>query len=183
MKQMIGAGVKASGNVEVARGVSLGAVGMKSLYRFECVGRDGRVKWVEEIHNLVVNAGLNDLLDKYFKGSGYTAAWYVGLKGAGSADAGDTLASHSGWAEVTEYDGNRKALTLGSVSSQAVDNSGSKAVFEITDTVTVAGGFVCSAATGTSGVLYGVADFANSRALEDGDTLNVTVTLEAEAAA
>ncbi len=113
MKQMIGAGVKASGNVEVARGVSLGVVGMKSLYRFECVGRDGRVKWVEEIHNLVVNAGLNDLLDKYFKGEGYTAAWYVGLKGAGSADAGDTLASHSGWAEVIDEDGNVSTVLTG----------------------------------------------------------------------
>src|SRR5205809_7403263 len=96
-------------------GLDIGAVGMKSVYRFECVGADGKVKWVEEVENLVVNAGLNDLLTQYFKGSAYTAAFYVGLKGAGTVAAADTLASHGGWSEVTAYTGNRKTLTLGSV--------------------------------------------------------------------
>jgi len=36
--------------------------------------------------------------------------------------------------------------------------------------------------TGTSGTLYGVADFDSNRAVEDGDTLEVTVTLTTAAA-
>jgi hypothetical protein len=51
--------------------------------------------------------GKNDLLDKYFKGSAYTATWFLCLKGTGTAAVGDTLASHAGWAEVTPYSGNR----------------------------------------------------------------------------
>lgn len=160
-------------------GLDLGGLGMKSVYRFECVGADGQLKWVEEVENLVVNDGLNDLLSKYFKGSTYTAAFYVGLKGAGTVAAADTLASHAGWTEITAYTGNRKALTLGSVASQSVDNSASVASFAINGTATVAGGFVATAATGTSGVLYGAADFGTSRSVISGDTLNVTVTLTA----
>lgn len=150
---------------------------MKSIYRFECFDKDGNLKWVEEVSNLVTDAGINDLLDKYFKGSSYTAAWYVGLKGAGTISASDTLASHGGWSEITAYTGNRKALTLGSVASKSVDNSASVAAFAINGTATVAGGFVAAAASGTSGVLYGVANFSVARDVLSGDTLNVTATL------
>jgi hypothetical protein len=78
---------------------------------------DGEVKWVEEFDNLVTTEGKNDILDKYFKGSAYTAAWYLGLKGTGSAAVGDTLASHAGWAEVTPYAGNRPAITFGTTAA------------------------------------------------------------------
>ena len=155
---------------------------VKNTYLFECFDKDGNLKWREEVPNLVTNAGLNDLLDKYLKGSSYTAAFYVGLKGSGSAAAANTLASHSGWSEITAYSGNRKALTLGSVSSQSVDNSASKASFAINGSATVAGAFVATASSGTSGTLYGVADFGASRSVENGDTLNVTVTLTAATA-
>lgn len=170
----LAAAVSAKGPIDID-------LAMTSVYRFECFGADGELKWVEEVENLVVNAGLNDLLDKYFKGSSYTAAFYVGLKGTGTIAAADTLASHSGWTESSAYTGNRKALTLGSVASQSVNNSGSPASFAINGTATIAGAFVCTAATGTSGVLYGAADFGSSRSVIDGDTINVTVTLTAAA--
>jgi len=160
----------------------LGAVKMSSLYHFEARDKDGNIKWTEEIHNLVANGGLDDLLSKYFKGSGYTAAFYVGLKGTGTPAAGDTLASHGAWSEVTGYTGNRQALTLGSVSGQSVDNSASKASFAINATVTVTGAFLATVATGTSGVLYGAADFGTSRSLISGDTLTVTITLTSASA-
>lgn len=162
--------------------LDVGKLKASTMYEVVCLDKHGVEKWREKVPNLVTNEGLNDLLDKYLKGSTYTAAWYVGLKGAGSPAAGDTLASHGGWSEITDYTGNRKALTLGSVSSQSVDNSASAASFAITGTATVAGAFVASADTGTSGVLYGVANFSSSRAVENGDTLNVTVTLTAASA-
>lgn len=158
------------------------AIKASTIYAFECFDAAGNLKWREEVKNLVTNAGLNDILDKYFKGSTYTAAWYVGLKGTGSAAAGDTLASHAGWSEITAYTGNRKALTLGTVASQSVDNSASKASFAINGSATVFGGFTASVDTGTSGTLYGAADFSSSRAVESGDTLEVTVTLTAASA-
>ncbi|WP_156815529.1 hypothetical protein [Pseudanabaena sp. PCC 6802] len=97
--------------------------------------------------------------------------------------AGDTLASHAGWTELapgTAYTGNRQALTLGTVAAGSVDNSASKAVFPILANNTVAGAFICTAATGTSGILYGEGNFTGgNRSVVNGDTLNVTITLTA----
>ena len=47
------------------------------VFRMECFDKDGNHKWMEEFPNLVVNEGLKDMNDKYFSGSGYTAAWYL----------------------------------------------------------------------------------------------------------
>jgi hypothetical protein len=150
---------------------------VRSRWLFEAFDRNGNPIWVEDVPNTVVDVGINDLLDKYFKGSTYTAAWYIGLKNTGTVDAGDTLASHSGWTENTTYTGNRKGLTLGTVSGKSVNNSSNKGVFAINNTTTIYGGFLCTADTGTSGVLYFAADFTAPRSLGNGDTLNVTITL------
>lgn len=157
----------------------------RNTYAIECRDAAGNLKWSETVENTTVNAGLNDLLSKYFKGSSYTAAFYVGLKGAGTIAAADTLASHAGWSEITAYSqATRPALTLGTVASQSVDNSGSVAAFSINGSATVAGAFVATDSTkgGTSGTLYGVADFSASRGVASGDTINVTVTLTAASA-
>lgn len=145
------------------------------MYKVECIGRDGKVKWTMRFHNLVTTVGKNDLLDKYFKGSSYTAAWYLGLKGTGSAAAGDTLASHAGWSEVTPYSGNRPAITYGTSSSGS--NTATAVSYTINAGATVAGAFIASANTGTSGTLYSAGDFAASRTVVSGDTLNVTMTV------
>jgi len=156
-------------------------------YQVECYDRHGKLKWVDEFDNLVVNAGLDDSLDKHLKGSSYTAAFYVGLTdGTPTPAAADTMASHAGWTEVEDYDeGTRPALTLGSVSGQSVDNSASKAEFTIdTNSTTIGGAFVATNATkgGSTGTLYGVGAFtAGDKSLDDDDVLNVTVTLTASA--
>lgn len=134
-----------------------------------------RQKWTETFRNLVTTEGKNDIIDKYFKGSSYTAAWYLGLKGTGSAANGDTLASHGGWSEVTPYAGNRPAITWGTTSSGS--NTASAVSISITGTSTVAGAFVASVNTGTSGKLYSAGDFAAPRSVANGDTLNVTPTV------
>ena len=147
-----------------------------------------RLKWVAEIPaNLVVTTGLNDILDKYYKGSAYTAAHYCGLTaGTPSFAAGDTMASHSGWTEVTAYDeAARPTITWGTVSGGSVDNSASKASYTIsTDSTTIGGGFVATNSTkgGSTGTLVGGAAFtAGNKTLDDNDTLNVTVTATATA--
>jgi hypothetical protein len=152
---------------------------LTNYYRFECF-RKGKLLWEETIKNIIVTVGLNDILDKYFKGSSYTAAWYVGLvdnAGWTAFAAGDTLASHSGWTEFTTYSGTRKALTLGTVSAGSVDNSASKASFTITTGGTLKGAFVATVTSGTSGTLYGEGAFTATRTVAIDDVLNVTITL------
>lgn len=142
-----------------------------------CRGRDGKVKWRESFRNTVTTAGKNDIIDKYFKGSAYTAAWYLGLKGSGTVAAADTLASHSGWSEVTPYTGNRPAISFNTTSSGS--NAADAVSYTINASATVAGAFIASAASGTTGTLYSAGDFTASRSVVSGDTLTVTPTVSA----
>ncbi len=144
-------------------------------YRVECRDRRGRLSWIEDVENLVTTQGGNDLIDKYFKGSAYTAAWYMMLAGAGTKALADTLASHAAWAEVNPYAGNRPAITFGTTSAKS--NIATAVSYTINGTATVAGAAVCSVNTGTAGILYSVSDFAANRNVVSGDTLNVTLTV------
>lgn len=152
----------------------------KTRYDIECYDKDGNLKWKDSFDNIVVTAGLNKLLDATFKSGLASPAWYVGLKGTGSMIGADTMGTHSGWSDITPYsNGTRPALTLGSISAGAVDNSASKAVFNVNGTSTIYGCFLTDSNTvsGTTGTLYGGGDFGSSRAVINGDTLNVTITL------
>jgi hypothetical protein len=76
------------------------------VFTVECRDKDGNVKWVEKSKNLVVNVGLAYMNEQFFTGSGYTAAWYVGIYGPAATNdpsSADTMASHAGWTEVTDY--------------------------------------------------------------------------------
>jgi hypothetical protein len=176
--------LKVESGLVAAAGLVAGML-RKNRYKVECI-RDGQVIWTEEIDNLVVNVGLDDSLDKHLKGSAYTAAWYVGLTGADPTfAAGDTMASHAGWTEITAYTAaNRLGWVGGTVSGQSVSNSANKAEFTINGTVTVGGAFMVSENTkgGTSGVLYGGGAFSQNRNLIADDILRVTVTATAAAA-
>lgn len=145
------------------------------IYSMVCRDANGVEKWRDGFENLVTTAGKNDLIDKYFKGAAYTAAWFLGLKAVGTAAVGDTLASHAGWAELTPYSGNRPAITFGTTA--AGSNTSTGVVYAITGSATVAGAFVASAASGTSGILYSAGDNASTRAVINGDTLTVTLTV------
>jgi hypothetical protein len=161
------------------------------VYHVQCLDKDGNLKWEDSMHNLVVNEGLADMNTKYFKGSSYTAAFYLGLiTGPGSGTtyaAADTLASHTGWTEFTNYSGSRKAVTFGSATSAdpSVIATSSAVSFTISSSGgTVAGAFLCTVASGTSGVLFSEADFQSpgDRVVVSGDTLNVTYTFSLDAA-
>lgn len=159
------------------------------VFHFQCFDKDGNLKWEDKAYNLVVNEGLQDMNTKYFKGSSYTAAWYLGLVNnspAPSYVAGDTLASH-GWTETTDYSGNRKSVTFGTASTadpSVISNSASPAQFSMNNTVTVAGAFLCNAATGSSGVLFSASTFQSpgARSVVNGDTINVTYQFSLDAA-
>ena len=158
------------------------------VYKIQCHDAQGNLKWEAESKNLVVNVGLQDMNAKYFTGSSYTAAWYIGLYGAGASNnpaASDTMSSHAGWTEIVPYsNATRPACTFGTPTTanpSVATNSASPASFSINATATVGGAFLTSNSTksGTTGTLYSAADFASpgDRAVANGDVLNVTYTL------
>jgi hypothetical protein len=161
------------------------------VFTITCYDKDGNLKWEDSAKNLVVNQGLKDMNDKYFSGSGYTAAWYLGLITGPSSGtsfvAGDTLAIHGGWTEDTNYSGNRKAVTFGAATTadpSVISNSASPAQFTMNGTTTIAGAFLTTVASGTSGILFSEADFQSpgDRAVVSGDVLNVSYSFSLDAA-
>lgn len=164
-----------------ARNEAADSLSPKGRFVVECRAADGSLRWVDEFPNVVTNAGRDDVLDKYLRGSGYTASWFVGLKGAGAPAAADTLASKA-WSEITAYsNATRPGYTAGVPASQSASNTASPATFNINGTATVAGAFLAANSTkgGTTGILFCVADFASSRNVVNGDTLTVTYTVNA----
>lgn len=163
------------------------------VFTIQCHDKDGNLKWEDSSHNLVVNVGLQDMNAKYFTGSSYTAAWYLGLYGAGASNtpaASDTMSSHAGWTEVTDYSqATRPACSFGTPTTadpSVATNSVSPATFSINATTTVGGAFLTSNSTkgGTTGILFSAADFSSpgDRAVVSGDTLSVTYTFSLDAA-
>ena len=176
----------------VARTQAVEAPRAGGVFHVQCVDKDGNVKWEESMHNLVVNTGLQEMNTQFFKGNNYTAALYLGLitgPGAGNTyAAADTLASHAGWTEFSNYSGARKLVTFGSATladPSVIDNSGAPSSFSISGLGgVVAGAFLATVDSGTSGILFSEANFQapGDRTVVSGDTLNVTYTFSLGAA-
>lgn len=179
--------------------LELGGVTIRGSFGFECfhtekvVGayasyrRNARLKWSDNMdhkdHNLIVNAGLTYLVGSALIGVTVDTTWFVGLADASPTfAAADTLASHGGWVEFTEYDEtNRVAWTGVAGSAGIVTNTASPAVF----TINAAGGglggaFLAGVNTGTSGTLFaGKALTGGNRTVADNDVVNVTYVVTA----
>jgi hypothetical protein len=179
---------KVSGAIERFSGFGEGAAG-GGTFIFEARDKDGNVKWTAEAKNLTTNQGRQDMNAKYFLGSSYTAAWFIGLVNntpTPSYAVADTMASHAGWVETTDYSGtDRATATFGtattadpSVISNSVASGGTVATFGITGTVTIDGAFLSATQDNSTntGVLFSVAAFESpgDRSVVNGDTLNVT---------
>ena len=172
--------------------------GLKATGRFliECYDKDGNLKWTDESKNLVVNVGLQYMAGSALTSTAQITTWYVGLYGAGASntpDATDTMSSHAGWTEVTDYsEANRPTATFaaatlptGSGNPSVVTNSASKAQFTMNATTTVGGAFLTSNNTkgGTTGTLFSAKDFDSpgDRSVVSGDVVLVTYTFSLSA--
>jgi len=154
-------------------------------YVVECFDKDGKLKWKDTIENIVTTVGKNNLLDQYLGGSAYTATVRMGLKGTGTAVAAATQASHASWLEqggtnAPTYTGNRPTVAFSAASAGSKATSAAVS-FAITGTGTVHGCFInmngSATKDDTTGVLYSAGDFSGgSKAVSNGDTLNVTYT-------
>jgi hypothetical protein len=140
------------------------------------------IAWENEFLNTVVTAGKNNLLDTYFAGSAYTAAWYLGLitnTGFSAIAAADTMSSHAGWTESQSYSNANRGTIAWAAASGGSKATSAAVAFNINATDTIYGAFCTTSNTkgGTSGTLYSAGAFSGgNRAVANGDTLNVSVT-------
>jgi len=174
-------------------------VGMEGCYHVVCRDADGNIKWEESFPNLVNAVGKELMLDTLLKGSSYTVVGpYLGLiSGSGSTfSASDTMSSHSGWTEFTNYTVGGSAVRGTAVFASATStgttpsNVTTSAATAITYTITGGGGTVggCFLVTGsgasstqgnTGGTLYSAGNFTTAKVTTAGDTVSVTYSTTA----
>lgn len=162
-----------------------GKARVRGVWRVVCRGADGAVKWVEEMENIIVNAGLTYLIGVALLTTTQIAlsSWFCGLTtGTPTFAAADTMASHAGWTEYQGYSqGARVAWAGVAGAAGAASNTASPASYTISGGGgTVGGVFLTSNSTkgGTTGTLFsGVAFTGGNRTVADNDTLNVTYNL------
>lgn len=157
---------------------------LKGTYKIE-IWRKGKLHQTIEGKNTIVNVGKNKILDVMFNSATQLTNQHIGLLGGtGTISASDTMASHSGWTEITDYDeSTRGAWVTGSASGQAVTNA-TPQTYTMNATSTVKGIFICMHSTsasgtkgGTTGTLWAAALFGTAAALEDNDLLRVYYTV------
>lgn len=146
--------------------------------------RDGKVIDEWEDDNLVVNEGLNALLDIMFHGTTQISPWYLGVfEGNYTPVAGVTAATIASAAtECTAYaSATRPAYDEAAAASQVTTNSASRASFVFNATKTIYGAFLISNSTkgGTSGTLFSAARFSTSKSVVNLDELLLTYSFTA----
>jgi len=179
--------------------VGFETVGIEGAYHVVCRDAEGNLKWEQEFPNLVNAVGKQLMLDTLLSGSAYTTVGpYLGLISGASPTfaASDTMTSHSGWTEFTNYTVSSSAVRGTAVFSAATStgttptNVTSKTATAITYTITGAGGTVggCFLVTGTgavstqgstAGTLYSAGAFATAKVTTAGDTVSVTYSTTA----
>lgn len=175
------------------------SVGIEGYYHVECRDKEGNLKWEESFPNLVNAIGKELLLDTLLRTAGtYTTVGpYLGLINSSPTFlAADTMTSHSGWTEFTNYTVGGSAVrgtavfAASSSTGLSPSNVTTSTATAITYTITGAGGTVagCFLVTGsgasstqsnTSGTLYSAGAFATAKITTVGDTVSVTYSTTA----
>lgn len=144
--------------------------------------REGRLIGIHKGWNDVTVVGKNHLLDVAFGNSTPVTQvdpWYIGLINNTPTPVlseNDTLASHSGWSELSAYAGNRKAWDDTNAAAK-VKGTTTTSDFTMNATNTVNGIFVASVDTGTSGILWATGSFDAPIAVVNTDVLKITYGL------
>ena len=175
-------------------------VGVEGHYHVECRDKEGNLKWEESFPNLVNAVGKELLLDTLLRTSGtYTTVGpFLGLISGASPTfaASDTMTSHAGWTEFTNYTvggspvRGTAVFSASSSSGTTPTNVTTCAASAITYTITGGGGTVggCFLVTGsgasstqsnTSGTLYSAGAFGTAKITTAGDTVSVTYSTTA----
>lgn len=151
------------------------------------IRRDGKIIDEFEDDNLVVNEGLNSLLDVYFGGATQITTWYLGLfEGNYTPVATVTAATiTSASTECTAYDeATRVEYVEAAASSQSITNAANRATFTFNATKTIYGAFLASASakSATTGTLFSAARFSSSKSVVATDEMLLTYVFSAASA-
>jgi len=169
-------------------------IALKGTYSIKCYDKQGRLKWYDTIDNLVTTVGKNLALDRVLAGSSYSVTGpYMGLissVGYSEIVAGDTMASHAGWAEAGSgtdyplYNGTRKTCVFSAAAAGAKALSSALSFTIETTGGTIKGCFIVlgtgavATIADTGGVLLSAGLFTGGdKVVSVSDVVNVSYSL------
>jgi hypothetical protein len=156
-------------------------------YIAELRGADGVLKDVFEFDNVVVDEGLNNVLNAALRNVSAQTAWYLGLYvGAYTPVATETAATvAANSSEFTGYTGGARPQWRPAVAAaKSVTSAAQPAVFTFSANGSINGAFLVSSSqiSGTSGILMSIAAFTAAKAVTAGDQLTLTYVMTAASA-
>jgi len=174
-------------------------IGMTGRYSMVCHDKDGNFKWAEEFENQVNQIGKILMLTALLETTTTLVGPFLGLINATPTFSPlDTMSSHAGWTEFTNYTVGGSAVRGTAVFATPTGNAnatpGSNIVTAtataITYTITGAGGTVAgcflvigsgasATQSSTTGILYSSGAFGTAKITTAGDTVSVTYSTTA----
>lgn len=144
----------------------------------------GDLMWSESFANIVVNVGLDHVLDIVLSGGTQDTTWFIGLLASSPSPLATWTATEIAANDFVNYtEGTLQAFVDGGVSGQSVDNSASTADFSInTNSSVIGGAFLITDNTKATpaGTLYSAGAFSSgNKNADNGDTLSVEYTFTA----
>lgn len=158
-------------------------------FKYEHI-RDGNVIDSWDSKNIVVNEGLNYILDASLSNGTVIPSWFIGLfKNNYTPVATDTKALFTGVGvgneSSTDYsEATRPSWVDAGPITQSISNSASPAVFTFTAAVTIFGAFMTSTSVkgDTAGTLLAASKFTTSKVMAIADQLNISYIISATSA-
>jgi len=139
-----------------------------------------------ECHNLIVDEGLNRILDIMLHATTQITAWYCVISESNTTPAAGMTYATPTFTEWQAYDEDtRPEYKEAASSSKSVTNSANKAVFTANATKTLYGAGLVGGGTAPStkgntdggGCLFNFGSFAASQPVVDDNVVNLTVTI------
>jgi hypothetical protein len=160
---------------------------LRGRFVVRCRDARGRLIWREEFPNTVVTVGKNILLNTLMAGSSYSVTGpYMGLitnTSFSAIAAGDTMSSHAGWLESSDYGSTRPTCAWSSASGGSISLSAALA-FTMTGSETLYGAFIVlgsgasATVANTSGTLFSAGEFTGgTQAVSNTQVVDVSYTL------
>jgi len=146
--------------------------------------KHGNVRDMGEFPNGILTAGLNALLEAFFREGTQPAAFYGGIIDSTDYTAlalGDTMAVHAGWTEVTDYSSATRPVWTPGAPASGLLTAPDAMEFTMSSSQTAKGLLLCTDSTkgGTAGTLWAHGLFDTEQVLQASETLKCYYELEA----
>jgi len=164
---------------------------INSRWNFECYDAQGNLKWAEyDRPNILVDQGINFILDVLFHGTTNVTKWYIALVESDTTPAAGMTYATPTYTECTAYTGGaRPEFNEAAASSKSITNSANKASYTMSDTKTLYGAALVGGGTGVdtaeipgntgdaAGILMCYSKFSSSKAVESTDVFKCWCTI------